>query len=238
MGKLISSNTFLFGIALAVILLSIGILYSANDLYPSAESIRSSMATKYSCKDSDGGFIPDVYGYVYGYYKGKYYSYKDYCMGEGSIMEYYCSGSYYKIGNYSCGTDGYIGLDYCIGNSVYRNWRDYYCLNGKCGYSDGAVLIMDCYYGCANGYCVPAPPATTTTTTIPIACTDSDGGFTPSVKGYLTAQFNGTAQYYEDYCINSTALYEYYCSNYYYPSSYPFNCVGNFTQCLNGACIK
>jgi len=60
-----------------------------------------------------------------------------------------------------CGTDGYVGSNYCYLNDVYRKYRTYTCSNpgtvsASCGYSDSDSLIEDCgdnyiYYG--SNYC-------------------------------------------------------------------------------------
>ena len=45
-----------------------------------------------SCTDTDGGFVLDVQGTVFGMSFGVPYNYTDFCTGNNSVNEYYCSG--------------------------------------------------------------------------------------------------------------------------------------------------
>ncbi len=53
-----------------------------------------------------------------------------------------------------CGTDSYIGENYCYNNDVYRDYNDTFCLNAACGSSVIRIKQQECStYGCANGIC-------------------------------------------------------------------------------------
>ena len=68
-----------------------------------------------SCSDTDGGYVPIIFGNVTGYYNQTYYNYGDYCVSDTQVMEYYCSGTY-KYNYYSS----------CIGNGTTM------CSDGRC----------------------------------------------------------------------------------------------------------
>ena len=60
-----------------------------------------------------------------------------------------------------CGTDGYIGNEFCIGNGVYKTYRNYSCINpgqynAVCSYVDSNVSQKNCFDNqqCSNGVCV------------------------------------------------------------------------------------
>ncbi|MEK7540914.1 MAG: hypothetical protein AAB529_01605, partial [Patescibacteria group bacterium] len=62
--------------------------------------------------------------------------------------------------NYNCGTNGYAGGAFCMGNSVYENYITYTCNNpgttySSCNSSTTAQLQNTCGTNqtCANGYC-------------------------------------------------------------------------------------
>jgi hypothetical protein len=52
-----------------------------------------------------------------------------------------------------CGTNGYIGDNFCHSNNVYRNYRTFTCNNGLCSNSTLPVFMTNCSYGCTNGSC-------------------------------------------------------------------------------------
>ena len=60
-----------------------------------------------------------------------------------------------------CGTDGYVGDAFCIGNGVYKTYRNYSCINpgqynAVCSYVDTNVSQEKCFDNqqCSNGFCV------------------------------------------------------------------------------------
>ena len=62
--------------------------------------------------------------------------------------------------NVKCPSDGYIGDPYCKNGDLYQIYRDYYCENGECKYTDTEKKIKDCEEGCNNGCVVEPPPST------------------------------------------------------------------------------
>lgn len=178
-----------------------------------------------SCSDTDGGNVISIFGTTSGYFNNNPYSNDDYCVDAGNIMEYYCSGDYEQSQQQSCGTDGY-GSDYCQNGSVYRDYSDYYCSSGACYYSAIPELVEECYYGCTNGTCDPMPDS----------CSDTDGGWYPDFFGTVSGYLNEQPYSNDDYCVSNTTLKEYYCiGDYSY--NWNFDCIGNFTACVNDACI-
>jgi hypothetical protein len=109
-----------------------------------------------SCSDTDGGNIITVFGTTSGYLDNSPYSNDDYCTDSSNIMEYYCSGDYEQSQQQSCGTDGYIGGDYCINDSVYKDYKDYFCASGECDYSITPTLQENCddNDGYGSNYCL------------------------------------------------------------------------------------
>ncbi|HEC87168.1 MAG TPA: hypothetical protein ENI49_04800, partial [Thermoplasmatales archaeon] len=66
--------------------------------------------------------------------------------------------------------DGFVGEKYCKNGDVYQKYRDYYCEDGECKYSEEERKIKDCDYGCESGGCKPkptTPPPTTQPPTTP-----------------------------------------------------------------------
>lgn len=58
-----------------------------------------------SCNDTDGGFVATLQGTVSGYLSGQSYSYTDFCIGNLTLMEYYCSGNYKTNSTTTCITN-------------------------------------------------------------------------------------------------------------------------------------
>lgn len=178
-----------------------------------------------SCSDTDGGNYPFVFGTTSGYYNGEQYSSDDYCVDSANIMEYYCSGDYEQSQQQGCGTDGYVGDNYCLNESVYKDYRDYFCSSGECDYTDTPTLQEECEYGCTNGTCNPMPDS----------CSDTDGGFVINVTGAVYGYDEGSPYNYTDFCNSTSMLIEYYCSG----PQWTFTnwwCT-NQTTCQNGACV-
>ncbi|UCC91878.1 MAG: hypothetical protein JSV39_01235 [Candidatus Aenigmatarchaeota archaeon] len=181
-----------------------------------------------SCSDTDGGNVITVFGTTSGYLNETNYSHDDYCVDSGSIMEYYCVGDYEQSQQQSCGTDGYVGSNYCLNDSVYRDWRDYFCSSGECDYTDTPLLIEECEWGCTSGTCDPPPDS----------CSDTDGGYVVTVQGTASGYSGGYPYNLTDEClINATwMLLEYYCVGDYCNNDF-YDCTINFTTCSNGACV-
>ncbi|MBW2977202.1 hypothetical protein KY347_07205 [Candidatus Woesearchaeota archaeon] len=109
-----------------------------------------------SCSDSDGGNIATVFGTTSGYYNNNPYSNDDYCVDTGSIMEYYCIGDYEQSQQQSCGTDGYGSLYCSAGDTIYKDFTDYFCASGACGSDVIPVFQEDCddSDGYSTNYCM------------------------------------------------------------------------------------
>jgi hypothetical protein len=66
-------------------------------------------------------------------------------------------------------------------------------------------------------------------------CADSDNGKNYSVFGNISGTFGGNNLTWNDYCANSTTLYEMYCENASIPS---FNIHDCPYGCMNGVCVE
>lgn len=280
-----------------IVILLIAAVLAAYVVVAGTNALGMARAVKNSCSDSDGGNVIAVFGTTSGYYKNKLYTYNDYCINSGTIMEYYCNGVYQTNLQQSCGTDGYAG-SYCLNGNVYKDFKDYYCSSGACSSTKTPRLQQTCSYGCFNGVC-NSPPADSCSDTdggnVPYAfgttsgylnsssyrhsdycvnsnnimeyycsgnyergsqqgcpygcadgicnqaqpnsCNDTDGGFVPPVRGTVTGYSSGTAYSYIDTCVNSRMLSEWYCIGAYAYNAGNYTCAGNFTACINGACI-
>jgi hypothetical protein len=109
---------------------------------------------RYSCSDSDGGNYKNIFGTVSGYHNKVWYSNSDYCVDSSNIMEYYCNGLYKTSQQQSCGTDGYVGNNYCSSDDVYKNFVDYSCANGACTSTTIPTMQQDCGTdGYGENYC-------------------------------------------------------------------------------------
>jgi len=58
-----------------------------------------------SCSDSDGGNVPNVYGYVSGYHNNNPFLYNDTCLTGTLLKETYCTGTNPTLVNVSCATN-------------------------------------------------------------------------------------------------------------------------------------
>ncbi len=180
-----------------------------------------------SCNDTDGGNVITVFGTTSGYLDGSPYSNDDYCVDVSNIMEYYCSGDYEQSQQQSCGTDGYVGDNYCLNGSVYRDYRDYSCSSGECGYTDTPILQEECDYGCTNGECDPMPDS----------CDETDSGYDPLNFGVTYGYLSGMPYAYNDTCNTTTFLVEWYCIGDHAYSGFTDCATNSTTTCSNGACV-
>ncbi|MBU1975630.1 MAG: hypothetical protein KKG59_04470 [Nanoarchaeota archaeon] len=179
-----------------------------------------------SCADSDGGITTDTFGWTYGYINNTNYTDYDYCYNIGSVVEYYCNGDYSVNTWRNCGTDTY-GADYCYLGDVYADYTDYACLSGECDSTVTPTLQQECDYGCTAGVC-DAPVDT---------CSDTDGGFMPWTYGWTYGAYNGTNYTSYDYCVDTSNVFEFYCSGgvSYGGSSFCGNDTDGTDYCYNGS---
>jgi hypothetical protein len=64
--------------------------------------------------------------------------------------------------NSQCGTDGFLGDNFCEENSVFRNFKRFTCNNPRtpqsnCSSSTNKQLIQECVNGCSEGVCSEEP---------------------------------------------------------------------------------
>jgi hypothetical protein len=83
----------------------------------------------------------------------------DSCRNPGSVNSYCSNEPIVCIQNNDCGNDGYIGDEFCQGDDVYKNYKEFDCLNAgglgaSCNSDVDALLIEECVYGCVNGDCM------------------------------------------------------------------------------------
>lgn len=179
-----------------------------------------------SCFDTDYNNIYSN-GTVSGYYNNVPYSDNDYCVDASNVMEYLCAGASEQSSQQSCGTDGYIGGNFCQGGDVYRNYTDYSCGSGACSSNTSAILQADCVTGqyCSSGECLWSD-----------SCSDSDGGFVPGSFGSVSGYYSQNYYEYAEFCLDSENVLEYYCSGSQ-AYNYSYFCTGNYTGCSGGRCV-
>ncbi|HYD03540.1 MAG TPA: hypothetical protein VEC16_04530 [Alphaproteobacteria bacterium] len=155
-----------------------------------------------NCSDTDGGNNKGIFGTISGLFGGAPYSFDDVCTGEESITEYYCTGVFANSTNTTCGTDGYIGSNFCSGGDVYRNYANYSCGSGACFNVTAPLLQDDCGAGesCSGGACVYNN-----------TCFDADFGNNIFVASNVTGILNGTGYTHFDVCLNTSVVTEYRC---------------------------
>ncbi|MBU2559946.1 hypothetical protein KKA03_03535 [archaeon] len=178
-----------------------------------------------SCSDTDGGYNIMVLGTTSGYLNQVPYSNDDYCIDADNTNEYYCMGDYEASQQQSCGPDENY-LPYCVGDSVYHDYIDRFCASGACSNTTTPALIETCEFGCSAGACLPQPDS----------CSDTDGGWNTELFGTISGYQNGTQYGFDEVCLDSTMLLEYYC-NGGSAESYVWDCVNMTTSCVNGACV-
>ena len=179
-----------------------------------------------SCSDTDGGNILTILGIASGYNNNTFYSNQDFCVDSGTILEYYCSGTNQVNQSQSCGTDSYVGSNYCSSGDVFRNYTDYSCGSGACSSNITSILQQDCTSSCSNGQCVQDN-----------SCSDSDGGEFIEIFGNVTGFFNQNSYGFGDFCVDSEVITEYRCEGAF-SFSRNISCITNSTtSCSSGMCI-
>jgi len=201
------------------------------------------------CNDSDNGFDIFSFGIVTKTSSACTVSYyNDYCVGNYTLKEYYCSGTSVASNITSCPA-GYICLNgachynatiecynnydcgpsynstYCSGNKSCTHIVNSYCANpgtpSSYCYNETNTTCVNCEYGCnySTGLCNDYTRY----------CYDSDGGFNYNVSGYA----NSSSGILFDYCQTNKLLAEAYCTVDLMPDYYFYNCTYN---CSSGRC--
>ncbi|MEM5880653.1 MAG: hypothetical protein QXW01_02330 [Candidatus Aenigmatarchaeota archaeon] len=142
-------------------------IYSYLDYYVSSSSCSCTYSlgslvedcTQKASTDTDGGDYPFTQGTVTDYTGcsgtsstcNVYNTYTDYCSSSTTLVEYYPSGSSYGSKTYNC--NNYDGW-YCR-DTEYKEYRDYSCSSGGCGYSSSQIVSCYSYdncIGCGDNY--------------------------------------------------------------------------------------
>ncbi len=71
----------------------------------------------------------------------------------------------------------------------------------------------------------------------PNSCSDSDGGYVVAIQGTVSGYLNNVPYSNTEYCVNSTAVFEYYCSGALATGNGNTCGTNATTTCSNGACI-
>jgi len=142
-------------------------------------SVCKSQSSSSATVTSDWGNVNrGSYGPIYGA-RGKIIPYKSGSCGGGEaqgvegtlkvILEYKtgnwntaddttktCSGTVDCVHASDCGSDGYVGSEFCKSGDVYKKYRDYSCNSYECDYTETDKLVTDCTSGqvCQGGACV------------------------------------------------------------------------------------
>ncbi|MEA3254622.1 MAG: C1 family peptidase [Candidatus Altiarchaeota archaeon] len=145
-----------------------------------------------------------------------------YCTDTDGGKDYYVYGE-------CTDSRGAFKQDTCYNGKLY----EYYCFNKECtssfyGYTCPAGYI------CQNGACTLA---TTTTTTTPAYCTDTDAsGIYPTGRNiYVKGTATDTDESQTDSCSSSTRVLERWCRDGKWVEGYYVNCPNGY-ECQNGAC--
>ncbi|VVB57479.1 Uncharacterised protein [uncultured archaeon] len=114
-----------------------------------------------------------------------------------------------------------IGTDGCTNN---RFLEEYYCLPNGSATKEGYALPGGMI--CEDGAILPRPGSTP-------ACTDSDGGIMPNVKGTLRSSSGFSSA---DMCTGAQTVLEWYCTSGGHDSQ-AINCSRSSEICQDGACV-
>ncbi|MHB8871906.1 MAG: hypothetical protein ACYC5G_05630, partial [Candidatus Doudnabacteria bacterium] len=132
-----------------------------------------------------------------------------------------------------CGTTGYIGSPFCMGNSTYQNYKTYTCLNpgtanSVCSDSTTAKLKTNCAANqtCSLGVCE----------NVNIACSNNTACGTNGYTGSPFCQNGDVYQNYRTYTCNNPGTANSVCSDSTAPQL-KTNCALGQT-CANGSCTN
>lgn len=87
---------------------------------------------------------------------------EDICINPGQTNSLCKYNTIKCLNNSNCGTDGYVGGNFCTGNNITKNYITFTCnnpgkANSSCSNITLAKLNSTCQYGCNNSKCNPAP---------------------------------------------------------------------------------
>jgi hypothetical protein len=128
--------------------------------------------------------------------------------------------------NADCGTDGFIGNEYCSGNDVNDTYRTYTCTDpgqpsASCSFSDVDQTKEPCTYGCGGGSCQ-----------IPACFNDTECG----TSGWLDNPYCNTDDVWDtfrNYTCQNPGILSAVC-NYSDEDKYKTGCVNG---CNNSKCV-
>ena len=128
-----------------------------------------------------------------------------------------------------CGTSGYVGGAFCVGNEIHRNYKTYTCnnpgiSNSSCSNSTTEQVISSCLSGqaCSGGTCSS------------VACSNNAACGTDGLTGNPFCLNNNVYKYYKTYTCRNPGTSSSYCTD---SSSAQLinNCTSSQT-CSNGSC--
>ncbi|MFH1610536.1 MAG: hypothetical protein ABIA91_01470, partial [Patescibacteria group bacterium] len=135
--------------------------------------------------------------------------------------------------NSQCGTNGYTGGPFCMGNSIYQNYRTYTCnnagtANSSCSQSSLPQLVSNCTANqtCSLGSC----------SDINVACSTNSQCGDNSLTGNPFCQNNDVFTNQLTYYCNNPGTPQSFCSNSLVPQL-TRSCGTNQT-CTNGDCAS
>ena len=145
----------------------------------------------------------------------------DVCNNPGTPQSYCSHVPRECLTNNDCNED-YYGENYCVGNSVYRDFHDFSCVGWLCQEQVTPQLVEVCSDVCLDGKCKSI-----------VCLLHSDCG----ISGFSGNKYCSNNNIYEDftsYTCNLPGTLNSYCSNFTMPILKKL-CDG---FCLNGECIN
>jgi len=142
------------------------------------------------------------------------YPHDDYYCHDGHVYWYDTCGQREEIKE-NCGTNGYVGSKYCVGNEIYQDYKNVGCSGIQCiSYVDDHYIGY-CGSGCTNGECDEDEEELDPPTNVAA----SDGAYSGYV--YITwSAVTGATDYFIYRATSSTGTYSFIGEsegyNYYY----------------------
>src|SRR3989344_1463339 len=87
---------------------------------------------------------------------------EDSCDNPGTLQSACVNEPIVCLNNLECGTDSFVGANYCLEENVVRDFKSFMCseagsTESSCSSQMAPSLIEECEFGCANGVCLPDP---------------------------------------------------------------------------------